>query len=97
MNIETGAIISLLGLIIAYMGYTLNKQKDVKSTAQQEATQGAQVTTQLQYISKGVDDIRIDLKANERQMAVLAERVTRVEESVKQSHKRLDELTIKGE
>lgn len=44
------------------------------------------------YIRKGVDDIRIDLKANERQMIVLGERITRVEESSKQAHKRLDAL-----
>ena len=44
------------------------------------------------YIRKGVDDIRIDLKASEKQMVALGERVTRVEESTKQAHKRLDTI-----
>ncbi len=39
-----------------------------------------------------LDDIRIDLKASEKQMIALGERVTRVEESSKQAHKRLDNL-----
>jgi len=47
---------------------------------------------ELGYIRKGVDDIRIDLKANEKQMQRLSERVTRVEESSKQAHKRIDNL-----
>ena len=46
----------------------------------------------LEYISKGVDDIRIDQKASERQMVSFGERITRVEESSKQAHKRLDNL-----
>ncbi|EKS8367521.1 hypothetical protein QC457_006355, partial [Bacillus cereus] len=47
---------------------------------------------ELGYIRKGVDDIRIDLKASEKQMVALGERVTRVEESTKQAHKRLDTI-----
>jgi len=83
---------SVLGLIIAYQTYQLNRQKDVKSDTREGAKQDAKLQTRLDYISKGVDDIRIDLKANEKQMIALGERVTRVEESSKQAHKRIDKL-----
>lgn len=92
MTMEIGVLVAVLSLVIAYMGYVLNKQKDIKSESQQDA----QVSTQLQYISKGVDDIRIDLKANERQLVQLGERITRVEESSKQAHHRINEIA-KGE
>lgn len=88
MTIELGVLLSVLGLIVAYQGWQLNKQKETKT----ESKQDAKVQTQLDYISKGVDDIRIDLKANEKQMVALGERVTRVEESTKQAHKRIDKL-----
>lgn len=88
MTIEIGMLVSVLGLVIAYQTYQLNKNKDVKSDTKQET----KLQTQLDYISKGVDDIRIDLKANEKQMVALGERVTRVEESSKQAHKRIDKL-----
>lgn len=88
MTVEVGVLVGVLALIVAYMGYVLNKQKDVKD----ETRQDAQVSTQLQYISKGVDDIRIDLKANEKQMVAMGERITRIEESSKQAHKRIDKL-----
>lgn len=92
MTVELGILISVLGLIIAYQTYQLNRQKDVKSDTREGAKQDAKLQTRLDYISKGVDDIRIDLKANEKQMIALGERVTRVEESSKQAHKRIDKL-----
>jgi hypothetical protein len=88
MTIELGVLFTIVGLIISYLGYQLNRQKERKSETHQEA----EIKAQLGYISKGVDDIRIDLKANERQMVALGERVTRVEESSKQAHKRIDTL-----
>lgn len=88
MTIELGVLIAVFGLIISYQGWQLNKKKDVKSDSEKDA----KMQTQLDYISKGVDDIRIDLKANEKQMIQYGERLTRAEESVKQAHKRIDKL-----
>ncbi|MBJ8025932.1 hypothetical protein, partial [Bacillus cereus] len=67
--------------------------KSIKADGQQSA----EVKAELGYIRKGVDDIRIDLKASEKQMVALGERVTRVEESTKQAHKRLDTLEKEGD
>jgi hypothetical protein len=92
LEIQWAVIIAALGLVVAYQGFQLNKQKETKS----ESRQDAKIQAQLDYIGKGVDDIRIDLKANERQMVALGERVTRVEESSKQAHKRLDSLEKEG-
>ncbi|MGE8207694.1 hypothetical protein ACQKP0_24805 [Heyndrickxia sp. NPDC080065] len=104
MTIELGVLISVLGLIIAYQGFQLNKQKNLseqqkneKDDARTDAKESAEIKAQLDYIGKGVDDIRIDLRTNERQMAALGERVTRVEESSKQAHKRLDTIESKEE
>lgn len=88
MTIEIGVLIAILSLAISYFAYSLNKTKSIKSDGQQSA----EVKAELGYIRKGVDDIRIDLKANEKQMIALGERVARVEESSKQAHKRLDNL-----
>lgn len=95
MTIEVGVAISILGLIIAFQGFQLNKKKhqsDRQKEEKDDAKTDAEIRAQLGYISKGVDDIRIDLKANEKQLVHLGERVTRVEESSKQAHKRIDNL-----
>ncbi|UOQ50146.1 hypothetical protein MUN88_08860 [Gracilibacillus caseinilyticus] len=93
-----GIIIACLSLIIAFMGYQLNKQRQrlqadqhIKSESEKEA----EVRTSLLYISRGVDDIKVDLKANEKVVAEISERVTRLEESTKQAHDRINEISPK--
>lgn len=91
MTVEVGVIVAVLSLVIAYQGYQLNKNKAVKSDTQENA----ELKAELGYIRRGVDNIQIDLKANEKQIIVLGERITRVEESSKQAHKRIDGI-LKG-
>ena len=50
------------------------------------------IPTKPDSIGKGVDDIRIDLKANEKQMSRMNEQLIRVDESTKSAHKRIDKL-----
>jgi peptidoglycan hydrolase CwlO-like protein len=88
MTVEIGILVGVLGVIVSFQAYQLNKTKAVKT----DTKESAELKAELGYIRKGVDDIRIDLKANERQMIVLGERITRVEESSKQAHKRIDNL-----
>ncbi|MFU0791362.1 hypothetical protein JNUCC74_01030 [Cerasibacillus sp. JNUCC 74] len=88
MTVELGIVIGILGLAVSYLGYQLNKSKSIKI----DSRDTAEVRSELGYIRKGVDDIRIDLKANEKNIAHLSERVTRVEESSKQAHKRIDNM-----
>jgi len=95
MTIELGVLLSVLGLVIAFLGYQLNKQKhltDQRKDTRKDAESSAEIRAQLGYIRNGVDDIRLDIRDNERQIATLGERVTRVEESSKQAHKRLDNM-----
>ncbi|MBT2577380.1 hypothetical protein J7E43_08150 [Bacillus sp. ISL-8] len=88
MTIELGVLIAVLSLAISYFGYSLNRTKAVRSDGQESA----EMRAELGYIRKGVDDIRIDQKASEKQMISFGERITRVEESSKQAHKRIDTL-----
>lgn len=88
MSVELGVLVAICGLVVSYLAYQFNRTKELKTDSQQDA----EVKAALGYISKGVDDIRIDLKANEKQISQIAERVTRVEESSKQAHKRIDQI-----
>lgn len=88
MTIEIGVVLTMLSLALGYLGYSLNKTKVVKADIQQSAD----IKAELGYISKGVNDIRYDLRTKETQMNLIGERVTRVEESAKQAHRRLDSL-----
>ncbi|HHY72302.1 MAG TPA: hypothetical protein GX497_03575 [Bacillus bacterium] len=95
MTIEIGVLFTVISLVVGLLGYQLNRQKtqlEQQKEIKIDSQQDARIQAQLDYIGKGVDDIRIDLKANEKQMVALGERVTRVEESAKAAHKRIDKL-----
>ncbi|GAE31932.1 hypothetical protein [Halalkalibacter hemicellulosilyticus] len=88
MSIELGVLVAIAGLVISYLAYQLTHIKEVKTDSQENA----EVKAELGYIRRGVDDIKIDLRANEKQISQMGERITRVEESTKQAHRRIDQL-----
>lgn len=99
MSIEIGVLFSVVSIILAVLGYQLSKttqhikqQQIDRQEIKSETQTSTEVKSELGYIRKGVDDIRIDQKVSERHMVTLGERVTRVEESAKQAHKRLDDI-----
>ncbi|MFJ5625459.1 hypothetical protein ACIQD3_22780 [Peribacillus loiseleuriae] len=92
MNIEIGVLCAIIGAALSFLTFNRNRDKGVKN----DASESAVIRTKLDNINSGVESIRIDIKANERRVSELSERVIRVEESSKQAHKRLDILT-KGE
>ena len=93
---DYGVLISILcavgGLIVGYLAFRREKNNDVANGASESAV----IKTKLDNISSGVDSIRIDMKANEKRVSDLSERVIRVEESAKQAHKRIDKIENSG-
>ena len=85
-----GAIGTVIGFLITVLTYTRNRDKDVKSKAAEQAT----INTKLDTINGGVESLRVDFKVEQKERAALSERVTRVEESAKQAHRRIDELGV---
>lgn len=79
---------AVLTLIIGYLTFTRNRDKDVKN----DATELAVIRSTLTSISAGVTSIQVDIKANEKRVNELSERVIRIDESQKSLHKRVDKL-----
>jgi peptidoglycan hydrolase CwlO-like protein len=79
---------TVIGTIIG--AFTLYNQfkKDTKSDGEKDG----EIKNQLNYIGKGVDDIRLDIRAQDRKIDDISERVIRVEESTKSAHHRIDSL-----
>ncbi|ASN68309.1 hypothetical protein 10S11_47 [uncultured Caudovirales phage] len=92
MTIEIGLICTILGAAIGYLTYKRNSNKDLQEGASRQTA----VDTKLDYISKGVDDIRIDIKTQDKRITDLAEKVVRIEESTKSAHHRLDGIMKEG-
>lgn len=81
------AVISAVsGILLGWAGRSKSLKQDIVQEAGQEALQRAD----MDYIKRGVDDIRLEQRAQGQRIDALSERVTRVEESAKQAHRRLD-------
>lgn len=77
---------TVVGAVISYATFQRNKGHDIRADTREEADTKAK----LDYISRGVDDIKLDNKQRDREMLKMNERLIRVEESVKSAHKRID-------
>lgn len=95
MDGNWGAVIAafaaLSGILLGWMGRARDSRKDDKSDAAASATLRADVD----YIKRGVDDIRLEQKAQATDISSLCERVAKVEESAKSAHHRLDDILDK--
>ena len=88
MIISAAAAIS--GMVLGWIGRS--------RTIREDAAEDGELRANVNYIRKGVEELKLEIKARGQQYEMLAERVTRVEESAKQAHKRLDSLEniVKG-
>ncbi|MEK3762691.1 hypothetical protein MKZ07_30370 [Paenibacillus sp. FSL P4-0338] len=84
----TAIVAAVSGVVLGWVTRTSAFKKDVA----QEAGSGAALRTDVEYIKRGVDDIRADVRVQGQRTDVLSERVTRVEESAKQAHLRISEI-----
>ena len=90
-TISIALICSIIGCVGTLLTISRNKSKDTK-----EETEGiTKITQEIKYVSKGVDDIKYDMRDINRNMSEVNEKVIRLEESCKSAHKRIDNLEEK--
>lgn len=77
----------------------LAEAKDDAREAQGVASQLAQLNAEMQKqglmianVNNGVGDIRVEIRGQRETIQTVIERLTRVEESAKQAHKRIDRM-----
>ena len=86
-NLLIGIGSTMLGFIISFLTLSRDKEKDIRSDAERQGT----INEKLDNINRGVQSLHTDIKAEQKARTSLSERVTRVEESTKQAHKRMTE------
>lgn len=92
MNVDIVALMGLIGTISGvYLGVWKAK-KDGEKSIKEDTVQDTVVATKLDYISKGVDDIRLDFKAQAREIQDIKMDIVKLKESTKSAHHRLDGL-----
>ena len=91
MDINTGILIALIGCIVGLAGWLRNHDSD----NERETSNMTTVIVKLENIRVGISDLKSDLKRTAEDLKGIDRRLTIVEQSAKQAHKRIDEL--KGE
>lgn len=86
-----GVVGTLCGMLFAYIGY----QKGLKKDSSEDGKNSGVMLSDIGYIKSGIDDLKRKQEVAEERHYSLAERVTKVEESSKQAHHRIDEMKSK--
>ena len=82
------AVVGVCSLIISFVALSRNKKSDDRT----EGKESGVLFTELGYIKKGIEGIEQRLEKQETQYISVIEKLTGVEASVKQAHKRIDKL-----
>lgn len=91
ITVLVGLGCSLIGAAVGVAGH---KQSATRENIADGENKGI-LLTEIGYIKSGVDDIKRKQDGQEDKHNALAERVTRVEESAKQAHHRIDRCVSK--
>lgn len=85
---ETGTIISLAAVAVSLISLLVNTRKDTRTDAAAQAI----ITTKLDSVINGVDDIRVELRAMRETISDHGERLAKVEARSASNTHRLDAL-----
>lgn len=89
MSIEMSLLFGAIGTLLGVLGAIITMKKKI---AKIKALRKQVFFSKVDYIARGVDDIKLDLKDQARKIESQNERLIRVEESAKSAHKRLDKV-----
>ncbi|MDR9855637.1 hypothetical protein RJP21_18655 [Paenibacillus sp. VCA1] len=85
------ALISVCGVISGIIIEWSGRNRGAKHASKRKRGRMLQCA-RISNISKGIEDIKYEQRTQGKRFDELTERVTRVEESAKQAHKRFEEL-----
>ena len=83
-----GVVGGLAAIIFGYATYKRNQKTDDSNEGKETGT----LFTEIGYIKSGIDDIKRKQDKQDERLMQISERLTAVEASSKQAHKRLDRL-----
>lgn len=81
------AVFAGCNLLLVIMSWRRTTKQDTTSSAAMDE----QARNDMRYLVRGVDDIRVDMRALRTEVSDVDRRVVAINESVKSAHKRIDE------
>lgn len=92
---ELTVIISVVSVGLSIASFFVGRMTASKADGKQDGV----ILTEIGYLKSGVDDIKRQITEEDKRHNELVERVSKVEESAKQAHKRIDGIVshLKGD
>ncbi len=87
-------ILGILGAVCAIVFGLTTYKRNQKKDDSDEGKQNGTVLTEIGYIKSGIDDIKAEQREQRSTNTQFLERLTAVEESAKQAHKRIDRIEV---
>ena len=81
-------VVGVIGAVVALITLTRNKTSADKSDAKEDGI----MLTEIGYIKAGVDDLKKDNRDMRAEVQSIHDKVTRVDESCKSAHRRIERL-----
>ena len=81
-------ISTLCAIVFGYVAFDRNRDKDKETDVKHDAT----VLTEIGYIKASTDEIKAEQKEQRKTNTEFVTRLTAVEASAKQAHKRIDHI-----
>lgn len=88
MVVVIGAAGAVCSILFGYVGYRRGLLKDTSDSGNEKGA----LKANIEYIKRRTDDVLLEQRAITNTLSAHSERITRVEESAKQAHKRMDRL-----
>lgn len=88
--IYIGVVGTIASIVFGYLGY----QKGVKDEATSIGKRDGALRTDIEYIKRRADETLLEQKDTNKAISAMNERLTRVEESNKSAHKRIDDVEV---
>ncbi len=89
---QIGIICTGAGLVMSFVFSLLTHRRNEKNDLKNASESRGVMQSDIGYIKAGIDDLKRENKAVNLKIDNVSERVTRMEESCKQAHKRIDEI-----
>ena len=87
---------TVAGVLFAYLGYRRGQRDELQRQRNEYREEGAaegSLRTDIEYIKRRSDDMLLEQRETNKNINILSERLTRVEESTKSAHHRIDQFT----
>ena len=95
MQVDVVVLTSVVGTIVGVVAGAYGMKKSGDASIKNQTKEQISVSTKLDYVVQGLNEIKLDLRSQDTKLQSLAERITKVEESNKSAHHRLEALESK--